>query len=531
MTFNVDRPDTTVNLRYYQLNFYGQDTWRISPELSLSFGLRYELNTPVKEINGLIEQTFSDSRLDLAPGLRTFIDGRARLYESDQNNFAPRVGLAWSPQIFGGNRVSVFRAGYGIFYDQILGAVVNQSRNVFPTFLTLNLGGVTNLSGIEVNLDLINPGRVEYGSFSSLAVPGTVNIFNPQIPFSDFLNDILSSFPNAINATLPARRLDMPLAHHFSFVYEQQLNQHLTASIGYVGTRGSNLIRFSTPNLGAGTTIVPTRLDVDPVINAPVASGVVFDIDRPENTIGAVNQFETTASSRYNSLQTQLRGLFVNSLNFQFSYTFSKATDDVSDVFDLAGAYALPQNSFDLAAERGPANFDVRHRWTYNLIYSFPKNEGNDFVRHLTNNLQIATTGRFHSGQPFTVNSIIDVNLDGNLTDRLNTTNGIEITGDRSQPIRLTTANPYDLLAPFGQDGQVGRNSFRAGNVLELDLSVIKQFSIGSNRLAFRTDIFNFIDRANFGVPVRLLEAPGFGKATNTVTPGRRIQFGLKYEF
>ena len=264
---------------------------------------------------------------------------------------------------------------------------------------------------------------------------------------------------------------------------------------------------------------------------APVASGVVFDIDRPENTIGAVNQFETTASSRYNSLQTQLRGLFVNSLNFQFSYTFSKATDDVSDVFDLAGAYALPQNSFDLAAERGPANFDVRHRWTYNLIYSFPKNEGNDFVRHLTNNLQIATTGRFHSGQPFTVNSIIDVNLDGNLTDRLNTTNGIEITGDRSQPIRLTTANPYDLLAPFGQDGQVGRNSFRAGNVLELDLSVIKQFSIGSNRLAFRTDIFNFIDRANFGVPVRLLEAPGFGKATNTVTPGRRIQFGLKYEF
>ncbi len=531
LTFNVDRPDAKVNLRYYQLDFYGQDTWRISPELSLSFGLRYEFNTPVKEINGLIEQTFSDPRLDLAPGLRTFIDGRTRLYESDQNNFAPRVGVAWSPHIFSKSRVSVFRAGYGIFYDQVLGAVVNQSRNVFPTFLTLNLGGVTNLSGIEVNLDLINPGRVEYGSFPSLAIPGTINIFNPQIPFGVFLNDILSSFPNAINVTLPARKMDMPLAHHYSFVYEQQLNRNLAASIGYVGTRGRNLLRFSTPNLGAGTTIVPTRLDVDPTIIAPVASGLVFDLDRPENTIGAVNQFETTASSRYDSLQAQLRGRFLNSLNFQFSYTFSKVTDNVSDVFDLAGAYALPQNSFDLAAERGPANFDVRHRWTYDLIYSFPKNEENKFFRLLTNKLQVATTGRFHSGQPFTVNSIVDVNLDGNLTDRLNTTNGIEITGDRQQPLRLTVANPFDLLATFGQDGQVGRNSFRAGNVLELDMSVIKQFSIGSNRLAFRTDIFNFIDRANFGVPVRLLEAPGFGRATSTVTPGRRIQFGLKYEF
>ena len=537
LTFNVERPDAKAKLRYYQLNFYGQDTWRISPELSLSFGLRYEYNTPVRERNRLIEQTFSDPRLDFAPGLSIFIDGRTQLYEPDRNNFAPRVGIAWSPHIFDGNRVSVFRAGYGIFYDQILGAVVNQSRNVFPTFLTLNLGGVTNLFGSEVNLALFNPAFINYtipgGTTLPVNSPGTVNVLNPQIlPFlGTFLADQRFSFPNAINVTLPARHLEMPMAHHYSFVFEQQLNQNLTASLGYVGTTGKNLLRFTTPNLGAGTTIAPTTFLVDTDINGPEVRGVVFNINRPVITIGAVNQFETTASSRYNSLQAQLRGRFINSLGFQFSYTFSKATDDVSDVFDLAGAYALPQNSFDLAAERGPANFDVRHRWTYNLIYSFPENQRNKFVRHLTNDLQIASTGRFHSGQPFTVNSIIDVNLDGNLTDRLNTTNGIEITGDPRQPIRLTTANPYDLLAPFGQDGQVGRNSFRAGNVLELDVSVIKQFAIGSKRLGFRTDIFNFIDRANFGVPVRLLEAPGFGKATNTVTPGRRIQFGLKYEF
>jgi hypothetical protein len=88
------------------------------------------------------------------------------------------------------------------------------------------------------------------------------------------------------------------------------------------------------------------------------------------------------------------------------------------------------------------------------------------------------------------------------------------------------------MLAPAGQDGRSDRNSFRAGNLLDLNLAVIKNFAIphGQN-VALRVDVFNFINRANFGIPVRFLEAPGFGKAYNTVTPGRRVQFALKYSF
>ncbi len=532
LTFNVDRPDAKADLRYYQLNFYGQDTWRVRPNLSLSYGLRYEYNTPVKEVNNLIENTFSDSRLSLAPGLQSFIGGRTRLYEPDYNNFAPRVGIAYSPKLFGDNRVSVFRGGYGIFYDQVLGAVVNQSRNVFPTFLTLNLGGVQNSFGFPFSLDILNPAFYDYTPGVSLSRPGTLNIFNGgQINLADLLADFSSAFPNAINATLPARQLDMPMAHHYSFIFEQQLNKNLTASIGYVGTTGRNLLRFTTPNLGAGSTVAPTSLTVDGATNAPLVSGVVFNIARRENTIGAVNQFETTAGSRYDSLQAELHGRFTTNFNFQMSYVFSSVKDDASDVFDLAGAFALPQNSLTFVGERAPANFDVRHRFTYNAIYNFAKTEKGNWRGWLTDDLQIAATGRIRSGQPFTVNSIVDVNLDGNLTDRLNTTDGIEITGNRRQPLRLTTNNPFDLLAPFGQDGAVKRNSFRAGNVIELNLSIIKAFTFGSNHLNFRVDIFNFINRANFGVPVRLLEAPGFGSVTNTITPGRRVQFALKYEF
>jgi len=217
-------------------------------------------------------------------------------------------------------------------------------------------------------------------------------------------------------------------------------------------------------------------------------------------------------------------------LQYQVSYNLSKASDDVSDVFDLAGASALPQNSLTFAGERGPANFDARHRVTYNLVYTFADYTGG--IRSVLRGLQIASIGRLQSGQPFTVNSILDINLDGNLTDRLNTLDGIVVTGDRSQPLKLTTDNTLSLLAPFGQDGKISRNTFRAGNLIELDLAVIKTFRIDAERsLIFRTEIFNFINRANFGVPVRFLEAPGFGKATDTVTPARRIQFALKLAF
>lgn len=532
LTLNVDRPDAKANLRFYQLNFYGQDTWRISSKLSFSYGLRYEFNTPVKEVDRLIEQTFSDPRLALSPGLNFFIGGRTQLYEPDYNNFAPRIGVAYSPNFFGKKRTSVFRAGYGIFYDQILGAVVSQSRNVFPTFLTVNFGGLAVIG--QTGLTFFNPTRRNIQSVPVVTL-GTVNTLNPALGIENFFDFLRSFYPNAVTATLPALDLDMPMAHHYSFVYEQQLNSHFTISVGYIGTAGKNLLRFTTPNLGSSLTVAPTALQPftvntnEGLISIPSTLGFVIIPPRPVSGVGAVNRFETTAASNYNALQTQFMCRFINSLDFQLSYTFSKAVDDVSDVFDLAGAFVLPQNSLTFAGERSAANFDVRHRFAYNLIYHFPKQ--NNRLGWLTDNLQIASIGRFHTGQPFTVNSTIDVNLDGNLTDRLNTTDGIEIIGSRRQPLRLTAANSFALLAPFGEDGRVKRNSFRAGSILDLDLSITKQFSFGARKLLFRTDIFSILNRVNFGIPVRLLEAAGFGRATNTITPARRVQFSLKYEF
>ena len=556
---------SNIHLRFYQYNFFAQDEWRIRPRLSLSYGLRYEYNTPPRETGRQIEQTFNSPELSLVPGLRNFIDGRTKIFEPDRNNFAPRIGLAYL--LNPGGHATVLRAGYGIFYDQILGAVVSQSRNVFPAFLTTNLaGGIGNFffgtpRGI---LNILNPTAGGTG-VPGLVQSGTVNIFNPALSLADQINIInciargggptcvggspVGLLPNVsgAGATMPARRLEMPTAQHYDFAFEHQFGPNLTLSVAYVGTQGRHLLRFTTPNFGPNSFLALQALTIQQgnLINEPAFFGVALPPGahstlsgqlvggRPVSGVGVINLFETTAGSSYNALQFQARGRLRRALQFQASYTFSKTEDDVSDVFDLAGASALPQDSFNLAAERGPANFDVRHRSSYTFIYDLPNPVGwSKPVRLMLGGLQLVGTGRFQTGQPFTVNSIFDVNLDGNLTDRLDNTNGLVRTGDRRQPLRLTTNDLRSLLAPIGQDGQMGRNTFRAGSVLELDLAASKTFAFtGKDRLILRLEAFNFINRANFGIPVRFLEAPAFGQATDTVTPNRRIQIVLKYSF
>ncbi len=545
--------DSHINLRYYQWNFFGQDEWRIRRNLSLSFGLRYEYNTPPREAERRIESTFGASLPNLVSGLSTFIDGRTSIFEPDHNNFAPRVGFAYSPHWLGADHTTVIRAGYGMFYDQILGAVVSQSRNVFPTFTTINLGGgCCNVlgTGRDQGFNIFNPLNSNFGPIP-LVVPGTLNTLNPALSQNTWLQNIFAFFPSngtgrPFGATLPNRQFNTPMAHHYSVTVEQQLSRSLVMSASYVGTQGRDLVRLTTPNLGPNYLVVPVSFNPDASsFGGGTFSGITLDpgslsrsatftTGRPVNTIGPIFRFESSATSRYDALQVQLRGRYrlLGATQFQANYTFGRVNDDVSDVFDLAGASALPQNSLTFAGERGPANFDVRHRIAANYIFDLSSwGTHGDFTHAIFNGLEFAGTTTFQTGQPFTVNSIFDVNLDGNLTDRPNTTAGIQETGNRAQPLILTV-NPATLLAPIGTDGAVPRNSFRSGNLFVTNAAVIKTFSFSEQtKLVFRTEAFNLFNRANYGIPVRFLEAPGFGRATDTLTPGRRIQFGLKVLF
>jgi len=548
--------DSGINLRFYQLNFYFQDEWRVRRDLTLSLGLRYENNTPAREVNDRIEQTFDDPALSLVPGLEVFLAGRRRTYDPDVNNLSPRVGAAWSPRLFGPKGSTRLRAGYGHYNDVILGAVVSQSRNVFPTFLTVNTaGGLGNLLfPFGVPLSLLNPSDPNLG----LVRQGTLNTLNPGTPLAEHIQTInlLASAggflppSSGVEATLPSRKQEGAGAHHFSASFEQLFGRDTALSVAYVGTRGHNLPRFSTPNLGTNALILIESLRVNlqgetrfepqffgiAVPPGTRITGEGDDIDigggRPVPGVGGIQFFESTASSRYDALLLELRGrLARRGLQYRLGYTLSRAVDDVSDVFELAGAPALPQNSLTFEGERGPANYDSRHRLAFHAVYDFPT-FGNRLARLLAGGLRLAANGRYQSGRPFTVNSIFDVNLDGNLSDRLNTTQGIEQTGDRRRPLRLTTNDFVSLRAPVGQDGAVGRNTFRDGGYFEVNAAAAKTFRFGdAQSLTFRAEVFNLTNRANFGAPVRHLEAPGFGAATSTLSPGRRVQFQLKYSF
>jgi hypothetical protein len=501
-------PDSTIGLRFWESAFFFSDQMRVSPHFTFTIGVRYEYNTVPGEVNRRIEDTFRQPEV-FAIGLDKFLGGRPNIYRRDGKNFAPYLSFAWDP--FGRGRTSI-RGGYGIYYDQILGAVVSQSRNVFPSFTTLDLAGAA-LSGNNIVpssvLGFINP--------ATLAVPGTLNTYNSQRfgnP-ADLIRRLAANFTGfaagAAGAAfvLPSFDLVTPYAQHWSLNVQQQLGRDFVVDAAYVGTRGVHLLRFATPNLGPNAIPQVTRVGNNG--NQPVFTGTIIAPSvatnlrgRPDPLLGSFTSIESDANSSYHALQLQLNKRFSRGLQFTTAYTWSHAIDEVSDVFDLAGTLALPQDIFNRRGERANANFDVRQRFVYGAVWDLPLFKGNSAI----GGWQLASIGTFQTGQPYTVISCCDANLDGNLTDRV-----------------------------------VPRNSLRAPGIYTVDFSVNKHFKFGDrHNLEFRSEFFNLFNRTHFGFPVHQLFFGGLNTNfrpldtkdpiyVDTLVPARTIQFGLRYRF
>ena len=519
-------PDSTIGLRYWQNNFFFADQIRLKPNLTLTLGARYELNTAPREVHRRIESTFEspevaqfisiEKTLLGVSGLEQFLGGRKGIYRTDYNNFAPHVALVWDP--FGKGKTAI-RAGYGIYYDQILGSVISQSRNVFPSFLTINLaGGETN--NVKENHDLVsfNPAR--------LAAPGTLNSFNEEANNNlvSFLvqRELSTQFVTAPGFVLPAADLVTPYSQHWALTLEHAIRNDFLVSVAYVGTRGAHLLRVATPNLGPNA--IPVVNEIVGQNDQPVFRGFIVPANtaftsraggasslRPFPLLGGFTSIESDSDSIYHSLQIQGNKRFSHGFQFTTAYTWSHAIDEVSDIFDLAGARALPQDSFNRRAERGDANFDVRHRFVYSAIWDLPIFRG----RENLGGWQIASIGTFQTGQPYSVLLCCDSNLDGNLTER----------------VGPGASNP----------GATGRNNYRAPGINTVDLALTKHFKFAErHRFELRGEMFNAFNRSNFGIPIHQLF---FGSLTtepadrdsrlfvDTRVPKRTIQFALKYSF
>jgi len=592
----IGNADSTIGLRFWQLNGFVNDNWRARRGLTLDYGLRYELNTVPREVNSRIERTFgldqlpqSDPNILIAPAvggsrtplrnqdlinslnatvgaLRTQIGNRDSIFSPDRNNFGGHIGFAWDP--FAASQTeagkTAVRGGVGLYYDVALGSVVSQSRNVFPNFLPFNVDAntfsyardtffVPGISGIislfsprVIALDFINQGRI---SNVALVRNDQLNVLQapsgalPQLLGLLFDPTVTGALPSGggIAFTLPDNNLRSPYALQYNLQVERELYKDFLVNLAYVGSRGIKLTRFRTPNGGPNSVtlpIDPLGLTPSPILAialAPLSDIANNRLSRLNPNLGAYTIIDSSAASNYHSMQLAVTKRFSQGYQFGAAYTWSHAIDDVSDVFDVAGAFSLPQDDRNLLLERASANFDIRHRFALSSIGNLPFlarfNDSKGIKGALLGGWQYSSFTTYQTGQPFTVNSSFDVNMDGNLTDRIDTLNGLTMIDSRQQKLALNTIS-VNLLAALGANGRIGRNFFRASGVARTDASLIKNLAVRDGQfIVFRVEAFNIGNRTHFAIPVRVLESPSFGKSVDTSIGPRQVQFALKYVF
>ena len=558
-------PDSSVGLRYTQVNLFFQDQWRIHPRFYLTAGLRYEVNTAPDTVGRKLETAFDPQELrtlaeqaaqvcqpaarcsDLVSSLASAFPADFRVsFIADRNDFDPRVGFAWKPPNLG---ETVVRGGFGAYSGQFPAIVLNQVRNAFPSFLPLNLANFTPRSGDRTFLfNFASPVVQQLLPQQAGLTPGTLNNISTQNSVNFLVNQAfnlqnLSLSPTAfgLDLVLPQPELKSPYAIHYGLTVERQFKDDYVISAAYVGTRGYSLLRLATPDLGLNNTRFAGDIGVSP-LNAvqpfPYFQGQILPPQTrliSESFAIARTFFESGAKSNYNSLQLEFRKRYSKSFLIGSAFTYSHSIDDASDFFDNAGVFNLPQNS-QVRSERGSSNFDMRIRSATHFVLDLQREwfGKKGWMADLFGGLQLAGIVTAQGGQPYTVNSAFDINRDGNLTDRLNTHDGLitESSDDRVQLRVMPGVNTRDLLAADGLDGAVGRNTFRAPHFYNIDFSLTHVVATRDHRrVLVRLELLNMFNWANYGIPVRILESPGFGTAVRTISPARTIQLVGKFQF
>jgi Carboxypeptidase regulatory-like domain/TonB-dependent Receptor Plug Domain len=510
--------------RTTSFDFFAQDKFKIRPNLTFSYGLRYELNTVLHDATGRsstwrssLYTTYlppSASQTDLADLQASGIATQAQLgglYNGDHNNFAPRLGLAYS---IGSAQETVIRAGYGIFYDTVFG---NIPGNV-----------------------MLNPPFLPDYYDSNPPYPGS---FGP------------SGFPVL---TVTAPNMPTPYSQAWNLDIQHQLSSDMLLDVAYVGTTGTHLPRFvqidqayiTQAQIATLTPDVVTRLEIlglPPSVATFLSQNIAAMptiVRGPYFGFAQIFQAQDSMSSYYNGLQAKLDKHLRNGLSFGVAYTYSKSIDSASDFFGSGanGSTIFPQNNYDTAAEKGLSDFDIRHRFVFNYIYTFPslKNLWAGIPDKLGSGWEISGILTAQTGQPFSVLTGADESSTGLGDDRANVT-GNPNAGPHTVAEFFNTA-AFSLNAPL-TFGDSGRNIVEGPGFTDLDFALMKNivFEHGLT-LQFRSEFFNILNHPAFALPDHVLTSPGFGAlfqtadvAQNNVGLGsggpRLIQFALKVMF
>lgn len=548
--------NAVYGIRQWSMYYYGEDAWKVTPRLTLNYGLRYEYNSPQSDphneiisfVQGAQSTVFPNAPPDLLYPGDPGTPNKALTF-ADRNNFAPRFGFAWDML---GNQKLVMRGGFGIFYDIEDGAL-NLQFGGQPPF-----GDVVNLNyfGFTPGVDPISD------PFNSFA-PGTTNPF-PFIAgghFGQFFE------PKVSFAFVVDPHFRTPYSENFNYGFQYQLTKDTLVEAYYVGSLGRKLItsadyNFRDPAVLAFQLANSPSGNFNPDCARPLAA--CFDPGNPGLTHNQIlldpnatpaNSLEletdhSNGTSEANELQLTVDKRFSHGLNLRGAYTFGK-TIDVQSGFRARSSFQT--DPLNLALDRGLADFDVTHRVVISGLYEFPKffRSGNGFAKQVLNGWQLSGIASFQSGTPFTVFSNDGQSFQGNGIDRADLVGPIQTFDPRTIQTFTPNANgingsclngattgnfyfnpmSYNCLPANLTFGDSGRNTIRGPGLDDYDLAILKHFRIGEGKeVEFRTEFFNTFNHAQFLNP----DATGFDGTFGQVTQARDpriIQFALKLEF
>ncbi len=432
----VARVDNAQHLRAKSYHFFVNDSFRARTNLTLSAGLRYEYNSPPVDAQDRATLYDVATRTLIPVGTANMPRGG---YESDKNNLAPRVGLAWT---IGDEGNTVLRAGYGIYYDTsplAPGEALYFNRPFF-----------------DFNLFFPLPG-----------LPLTV-----ADPFPAFFPFALPDSAQAVQ-----RDLRTPYMQHWNLNVQQQFGRNMVFEVGYVGSKGTKLLSARDINQPQPSVLPP---------------GLPF-VPRPVPQFDEINTIESRGNSNYHSLQARLQQRLAKGLSLLTSYTWSKSIDDGSNFFPSAGDPNYPQNSYDLRAERGRSNFDVRHRLSVSYVYDLPFGKGRSHLNDggalstLLTGWQTSGIVTLQSGRPFTVALIREFDNSGTgisalgfgANDRPNLIGNPELSNGTTARWFNTAAFAFPAPGTFGN---AGRNILDGPGYQNVNASLIKNTKFDRRR-------------------------------------------------
>jgi hypothetical protein len=488
--------------RNYETGYYAQDDWRVRRRLTLNIGLRYDLYTWPYETHNL------QANFDLATGQLVLpgTNGYPKsLINTDTNNFAPRIGFAYSLRSDG---TTVIRGGYGIFYFLDRGGIDNQlaqnppfsgqSQFKYEDGFRFNLGGAApnSPSGVNPNPTNVNP--------NGLPGKGPLNV-NLAAP----TNVSVIAYPkNDVNS----------YAQQYNLQFQRELNSNTSLSLAYVGTRGVTLMSLFNLNRQEYNT---------PSGTFPFAG------------LGNVNTMITNGTSYYNGLQVDLKRRLSNGVQFNAAYSWSHTIDDSPGALDSQKDYI---DLFNMRHERANSLLDIRHRFVLNAILELPFGHGkmwggnfNGVEQAVIGGWQILPVLTLQSGMPFDIkDSKNQPNTRPNLVGPLHQLNGIANTAANKLWFDTTAfVDPPSVGGVYVAPGNTPRDAFNGPARKFLDLTIAKNFTITERvNTEFRAAFYNITNTPQFGTPTGDLNDGNFGTVKSIVLGSeRQIEFALRFSF